>query len=113
MDDLAGTVPRENAVRAFGVERHQRHVPEPRAIRHRDTPARQPFERLELERRGSRPLRRNGVGAGSHHGPWLLARVILQNRLHCLRYSRHTRPGLPVPALSWFDTRRTASVLAL
>jgi hypothetical protein len=53
-ENLSAGVTREDAVWPFGLERHNRNVPRTGAIRSRHTPARQAFERLELEHRRGR-----------------------------------------------------------
>jgi hypothetical protein len=52
--NLSTGVAREDAVWALGLERYHRDVPRTGAIRSRHTPARQAFERLELEYRRGR-----------------------------------------------------------
>jgi hypothetical protein len=52
--NLSTGVAGEDAVRPLGLERYHRDVPRTSAIRSRHTPARQAFERLELEHRRGR-----------------------------------------------------------
>ena len=51
-EHLTAVVTGEDAMRAFGFERHHRHVPGTRAIRRRNAAARQAFKRFQLKHRG-------------------------------------------------------------
>src|SRR3954470_24192079 len=66
-------MPREDAVRPLGLERDDGDVPGSGAVGRRDTPARQTFERFELENGACRPDGADRRRCWCRHEPDLLA----------------------------------------